>query len=55
MGMGVKIPWVGGSIYHVYGGRYTMGREVNMPWVGSRYTMVRGVDIPWVGRSIYHG
>ena len=32
-----------------------MGRGVNMPWVGGRYTMVRGVDIPWVGGSIYHG
>jgi hypothetical protein len=40
MGRGVKIPWVGGSIYHGKGGRYTM---------------VRGVDIPWVRGSIYHG
>ena len=44
------------------GGRYTMGRGVNIPWVGGRYTMVKGVnipwvgmDIPWVGGSIYHG
>ena len=45
------------------GGRYTMGRGVNIPWVGGRYTMGRGVDILWVGGvdirwvgwSIYHG
>ena len=24
------------------GSRYTMGRGVNMPWVGGRYTMGRG-------------
>ena len=29
-----------GSIYHGYRVQYTMGR---------------GVDIPWVGDSIYHG
>ena len=28
------------SIYHGYGGRYTMGR---------------GVKIPWVNGSLYHG
>ena len=32
-----------------------MGRGVNIPWIGGRYTMGRGVDIPWVGGSIYHG
>ena len=37
---GVNIPWVGG--------RYTMGRGVDILWVG-------GVDIRWVGGSIYHG
>ena len=37
---GVNIPLVGG--------RYTMGRGVDIPWVG-------GVDIPWVGGSICHG
>ena len=26
-----------------------------MPWVGGQHTMGRGVDIPWVGDSIYHG
>ena len=26
-GVDIHVPWVGGSIYHVYGGRYTMGRE----------------------------
>ena len=25
-----------------------MGKGVNIPWVGGRYTMDRGVDIPWV-------
>ena len=40
MGRGVDIPWVGGSIYHGYGVRYSMIR-------GARYT--------WVGGSIYHG
>ena len=54
MGRGVKIPWVGGSIYHGYGGRYSMGRGVDIPWVG--------VKIPWVGGKntmarglIHHG
>ena len=47
-----------------------MGRGVNIPWVGGRYTMDRvskchekggqytmgkGVDIPWLGGSKYHG
>ena len=40
MGKGVDIPWVGGSIYHGWGGQYTMGR---------------GVDIIWLRGSIYHG
>ena len=38
-----------------------MGRGVNIPWVGGRYTMARGINIPWVGgrytigrESIYH-
>ena len=45
MGRGVKI---GGSIYHGYRGQYTMGRVVDIPWVGwSRYTMDRD--------SKYHG
>ena len=55
MGRGVKIPWIGGSIYHWEGGQNTMDRGVNIPWI-------RGVDIPWVGHqntigrgSIYHG
>ena len=39
MDRGVDIPWVRGSIYHGYGGRYTMDR---------------GVKIPWVGGSIFH-
>ena len=53
-GYGVDIPWEGviillvvRSLYHRYGGRYAMGRD--------RYSMGRGVDIPWVGDSIYHG
>ena len=32
-----------------------MVKRVNIPWVGGRYTMGRGVDILWVGGSIYHG
>ena len=48
MGCGDDIPWVGGSIYHGLGwGRYTMGRGVDILWVGVQYTMGRG--------SIYHG
>ena len=38
IGRGVDIPWVGGSIYHGYGGQ--------IPWIG-------GLKIPWVGGSIY--
>ena len=37
------------------GSRYTMGMGVNISWVGGRYTMVKGVNISWVGGSIYHG
>jgi hypothetical protein len=63
-GYGIKIPWVGGSIFHGYGdqntmdrGQNTMGRGVNMPmvggvkipWVGGRYTMGMGLHIPLVG------
>jgi hypothetical protein len=36
-------------------GGYTMGRGVNIPWVGGQYTMGRGVDIPWLRGSIYYG
>jgi len=36
---GVDIPWVGG--------RYSMDKWVEIPWVG--------VIIPWVGGSKYHG
>ena len=39
MSRGVNIPLVGC--------RNAMGMEVNIPWVGGRYAMVR--------RSIYHG
>ena len=36
------MPWVGG--------RYVMGREVDIPWVrGVQNTIGRGVDISWVG------
>ena len=41
--VGIKIQWVGGSILHGYGVRYTMGNEVEIPWV----VKIRG--------SIYHG
>ena len=37
MGRGVKIR---------IGGQNTMGRGLNIPWVGGK--------IPWVGSSIYH-
>ena len=40
MGRGIKIPWIGGSIYHRYGGQHTMDRVVKVSWIG--------VDIPWV-------
>ena len=49
------MPWIGCQ--------NTMGRGVNIPWVGgsiyhgyeARYTKCRKLDIPWVGSSIYHG
>ena len=47
MGKGVKIPWVGGSMYTIERGSKYHGRGVNIPWIG-------GVKIPWVGGSIYH-
>ena len=47
MGMGVKTPWVGGSIYHGLGGQHSMGRMVKMQWIGVQYNMGRG--------SNYHG
>ena len=38
------------------GGQYTMGRGVDIPWVGvSIFSLVGGVDIPWIGGLIYHG
>jgi hypothetical protein len=51
-GVDIYVPWVGGSKYHGRG-RYTMGRGLDMPSVGGRYTIGReskyhgwGVDIP---------
>ena len=59
---GVYILWVGG--------RYTMGKKLDIPWIGvskchgnrgqntrsgGQYIMGKGVDIPWVVGSIYHG
>ena len=42
--------------------RYSMGRGVDIPWVGGLYTMGRGVDMPSIGGkytmvrgSIYYG
>ena len=29
-----------------------MGRGVNIPWLGGRYTLGRRFDIPWIGGSI---
>jgi hypothetical protein len=43
MGMGVKIPWIGG--------RNTMGRGFDILWVGGQNTMDRGVKIPWAGSN----
>ena len=36
-------------------GRYTMGRRVNIPWLGDTIPWVRGIKIPWVSGSICHG
>jgi hypothetical protein len=62
MGRGVKIPRVGGSIYHGLGGQHSMGRMVKMQWIGVQYNMGRGVKLSWVGGlnpmdrgSKYHG
>ena len=30
-------------------GRYTMGRGVDIPWVGGQNSMDGVVDIPWLG------
>ena len=32
-----------------------MDREVNIPWGGGRYTMGRKLDIPWIGVSKCQG
>ena len=65
----VKIPWVGGPIYHGWGVQYTMGRGqntmgngLNIPLIGGlRYTIGLkdniqwvGSDMPWLGGLIYH-
>ena len=49
------------SIYHGrelnipwLGSRYTIGR-VDIRGVGGRYTMGRGFDIAWIKGSKYHG
>ena len=47
MGRRFKIPWIGGSKYHGYGGRYAMSRWTKIPWVVGQDTMDRG--------SLYHG
>ena len=68
MGRGFDIPWIEdentmdrGSIYHGYGGRYTMGMGVDIPWVEGQANMHKWVFIPRVGglnttgrRSICH-
>jgi hypothetical protein len=41
----LKLPWVGVSIYHEKGDQYTMGRGIDIPWIGGWYAMVRGLDI----------
>jgi hypothetical protein len=46
MGRGVDIPSVGGQI-PLIGGRYIMGKGVNISWVGVRYFKGMGVKIPW--------
>ena len=62
MGRRFDIPWVGGPIYHGNGGRYTMARGVNIPWVWGRYPMCRGsichrkgFKMLWIKGSIYIG
>jgi hypothetical protein len=62
--MGFDIPWVGGLIYyglechnsmgrwsmhHGYGGKITMGRGFDVPWVGFQNTMDKWEKIPWLG------
>jgi hypothetical protein len=48
MGRGFDIPWEGGSKYHGWGVRYTMGKGVEIPYIGGgENTMVNG--------SIYYG
>jgi hypothetical protein len=46
-------PWVRGSKYHRV--RYTMGRWLDIPWLGVSTYHGRGFDIPQVGGLIYHG
>ena len=48
MDRGVKIPWVGGSIYHGHGGQNTMGRGFNIAWIGGVKILWIGVKILWV-------
>ena len=48
------MPLVGGQ--NTMGrGRYTMGRSVDIPWVGGQNIIGMVVDIPWVMGSKYHG
>ena len=54
MGRGFDIPQAGGLIYHGLGGRYTMGKGFDIPWVEGQNTTGRGCHIPWVEGSIYH-
>ena len=46
MGRVVDIPWVGGVNISWVGGRYTMGRRLDITWIG--------FSVSWVGVSKYH-
>ena len=43
------MPWVGAVDQN------TMGRGVNIPWIGGQNTMGRGVKIPWYFDPPTHG
>ena len=55
IGKGFDLPWVGGSKYHAYGIRYTMGRRSKVHKHGVRYIMGRRFALSCIGGLIYHG
>ena len=52
---GFDLPWVGGSKYHGYGVRYTIGRRSKVHKQEVRFILHRGFDIPLAWDSNYHG